>query len=40
MRPSERVLVNESGLIKNPEELSAFLDDVFGCLRGLKRRAI
>src|SRR5688500_4200750 len=36
---AERVLVNESSLIKNQGELSAFLDDVFSRLRGLNRRA-
>jgi hypothetical protein len=36
---AERVLVNDSNLIKNPDELSAFLDDVFSRLRSLNRRA-
>ena len=37
---AERVLVNEFSLSKNLDELPAFLDDVFGRLRGLNRRAI
>jgi len=35
----DRVLVNESAMIKNPDELPAFLDSIFGQLRGLNRRA-
>ena len=36
---ADHVLVNEHRLIKNPDELPAFLDGVFGRLRGLNRRA-
>ena len=37
---AEQVLINESVLVKNPDELPAFLDNVFVRLRGLDRRAI